>query len=296
MDTVRSFLQPITHNLPAPIRDLGVSMVGEKCYGSILLDLNLEDVECLKLGVSKGLGISIVGASSIVKLPQIIKLINSQSAAGISFLSYLLETSSFLISLAYNYRNGFPFSTYGETALILIQNVVVTGLILQYAAPKGTAAVFVAGVAAATYALYSDAVVPMGALAYFQAGAGVLGVASKVPQIAAIWREGSTGQLSAVTVFSFLVGSLSRIFTTIQEVDDILILCGFIAGFVLNLVLAAQMGYYWNAPSKKALGKKPMPIVEPEGFSVAPSTGVSSSSSPTRRATPSAAPSTRRRG
>jgi len=35
-----------------------------------------------------------------------------------------------------------------------------------------------------------------------------------------------------------------------------LILYGFIAGFALNAVLAAQMVYYWNAPSAKALGKQ----------------------------------------
>ena len=50
-------------------------------------------------------------------------------------------------------------------------------------------------------------------------------------------------------VFNYLAGSLSRIFTTIQEVDDPLILYGFVAGFVLNLVLAIQMVYYWNSPT-----------------------------------------------
>lgn len=57
-------------------------------------------------------------------------------------------------------------------------------------------------------------------------------------------------------IFNYLAGSLSRIFTTLQEVDDKLILYGFISGFVLNAVLAAQMVYYWNAPSPKAQGKK----------------------------------------
>ena len=47
--------------------------------------------------------------------------------------------------------------------------------------------------------------------------------------------------IGIVQVFNYLVGSVSRIFTTIQEVDDKLILYGFIAGFVLNAVLAGQM-------------------------------------------------------
>ena len=42
-------------------------------------------------------------------------------------------------------------------------------------------------------------------------------------------------------VFNYLFGSLTRIYTTLQEVDDKLILYGFVGGFVLNVVLAAQM-------------------------------------------------------
>jgi len=65
-------------------------------------------------------------------------------------------------------------------------------------------------------------------------------------------------------VFNYLVGSLSRIFTTLQEVDDKLILYGFVAGFALNAVLAAQMVYYWNSPQTathaKEIGEKPAKV------------------------------------
>ncbi|KAI8946369.1 hypothetical protein F4801DRAFT_564865 [Xylaria longipes] len=193
-------LQPLTHNLPAPIRDLGVSIIGETCYKTLVLDLDPTDSECLKLAISKGLGIGIIGASAIVKVPQIIKLLQSRSASGISFLSYLLETSSYLITLAYNFRNGFPFSTFGETALILCQNVVITVLVLNYSGRASMAALFVAALAVSSVTLFNSNVLNMQALGYLQAGAGVLGVASKVPQIAAIFQEGGTGQLSAFTV------------------------------------------------------------------------------------------------
>lgn len=52
-------------------------------------------------------------------------------------------------------------------------------------------------------------------------------------------------------VINYLLGSLSRIFTTLQEVDDPLILYGFIAGFALNAILFCQVMYYWNAPASK---------------------------------------------
>ncbi|KAM3455287.1 hypothetical protein MY3296_002475 [Beauveria thailandica] len=290
MDALRSALQPITHNLPGPIRDLGVSIVGEECYKAILLDVDLENTACLKLGVSKGLGIGIIGASSIVKVPQILKLVSARSADGVSFLSYVLETSAYLITLAYNFRNGFPFSTYGETALILAQNVVISVLLLNYSNRAALAAVFVAVLGGAAGALFADGVLDLKLLSYLQAGAGVLGVASKLPQILAIALQGGTGQLSAFTVFNYLAGSLSRIFTTLQEVDDKLILYGFISGFVLNAILAAQMIYYWNAPSEKARGKRKAAPVKAAPAKAVPAEA-KSSATPTKKS-----PTTRRRG
>jgi mannose-P-dolichol utilization defect 1 len=200
MDALRSAVQPITQNLPGPIRDLGVSIIGETCYRALVLDIDISNSECLKLAVSKGLGIGIIAASSVVKVPQIIKLVQSKSAAGVSFLSYALETASFLISLAYNYRNEFPFSTYGETALLVGQNVIITVLLLNYSGKGSLAAVLVAVLAVSVVTLFSKNVLDMKALSYLQAGAGALGIASKVPQILAIWQEGGTGQLSAFAV------------------------------------------------------------------------------------------------
>lgn len=284
--TLRGILTPITRNLPQPISDAATQLLGDSCYRSLVHNITISDTVCLKLAISKALGIAIIGASSIVKIPQLLKLINSQSADGISFLSYLLETVSYLVTLVYNVRNQFPFSTYGETALIAVQNVAISVLVLQYSGKAPAAAVFVGGLAAAGYALYNESVVSMAQLQYFQAGAGLLGVASKLPQIVTIFSQGGTGQLSAFAVsgiytphaglfftrkkehkrgeikrrytddfasqiFNYLAGSLARIFTTLQEVDDKLILYGFLAGFSLNLVLALQMIYYWNSPSTK---------------------------------------------
>ena len=198
--TLRAILTPITHNLPGPIQQTATQLLGDSCYRSLVHNINLSDTQCLKLAISKALGIGIISASSIVKIPQLLKLLNSQSAEGISFLSYLLETTSYLISLAYNVRNQFPFSTYGEVALIAIQNVAISVLVLQFSGKGPAAAVFVAGLAGAGYALYSESVTSMGMLQYLQAGAGLLGVASKLPQIVTIFQEGGTGQLSAFAV------------------------------------------------------------------------------------------------
>ena len=40
MDALKGALQPITHNLPAPIRDLGISLIGAECYKALVSILN----------------------------------------------------------------------------------------------------------------------------------------------------------------------------------------------------------------------------------------------------------------
>jgi mannose-P-dolichol utilization defect protein 1 len=210
--SLRPFVQQVTHNIPTPIRDVAVSILGEVCYTTLLLDVDPTATDCLKLAVSKSLGIAIIATSSIVKIPQILKLILSKSAAGISFISCLLETIAYLIGLAYNYRSGFPFSTYGETSLIVVQNIVIAVLVLQYRGQPLGAALLVAGLAAGVATLFSNDFIGIEALTYAQAGAGALGVLSKVPQIWTIWQEGTTGQLSAFAV------SLCDFFSPVQWV------------------------------------------------------------------------------
>ena len=89
-------------------------------------------------------------------------------------------------------------------------------------------------------------------------------------------------------MFNFLFGSLSRIFTTLQEVNDPLILYGYVAGFALNLVLALQVIYYWNTPAKAT---KPAPAIRVQGEKGEPA-ALSSGADVPRSTTPS----TRRRG
>lgn len=240
-------LRVITRSIPDFIRKPAVQILSsEKCYVSLVENLNYTDIECLKLAISKGLGVGIVLGGSIVKVPQILKIFNSKSGAGISIWSYILETIAFLITLGYNVRQGFPFSTYGETLFIAAQNVIITLLVMQYSRKPVLASGFVVALSAAIYALFSSFGVSFNTLGWLQTMTIPLALGSKIPQIMTIARNRSTGQLSAFAVFNYLLGSLARIYTTLTEVDDPLIFWGFLSSTVLNLVLVCQMIYYWN--------------------------------------------------
>jgi len=67
-------------------------------------------------------------------------------------------------------------------------------------------------------------------------------------QIFANYRNGSTGQLSAVTVMLLFVGALARIFTSIQETGDATVIATYVVSFVVNAMLLSQVVYYWNSP------------------------------------------------
>ncbi len=76
----------------------------------------------MRLAVSKALGLGIVVFGSIMKVPQILKIVQNKSARGISLSMYVLEVLAYTISLAYAYRRRIPFSTYGENASLTVQS------------------------------------------------------------------------------------------------------------------------------------------------------------------------------
>ncbi|KAH9851658.1 mannose-P-dolichol utilization defect 1 protein [Lenzites betulinus] len=253
----------ITRNLPWFVKDLGVAIVGQKCYTSIVEDLDLTDVECLKYSLSKGLGLGIVVGGSIMKVPQLLLIVSARSARGLSLTAYVLETLSYAITLAYSYRNQFPFSTYGENLFLTLQNVIITLLIVHYNPPPALAArpslqrtiIGLQFVIASTVALVT---LPHSTIALFQLATLPLSLFSKLPQIRQNYRAQSTGQLSAFAVISQVGGCLARLFTTATEVGDPIVSAGFALALALNIILGVQMWQYWGKDEKDGLEDGPI--------------------------------------
>lgn len=76
-------------------------------------------------------------------------------------------------------------------------------------------------------------------------------------QAYANYMNGSTGQLSAMTCFMLLFGSAARIFTSIQETGDNVIIITYSLATIGNAVLVCQFIYYYIfVDEKKKLSKK----------------------------------------
>lgn len=185
-------------------------------------------------------------------------VLRAQSAGGLSLAAYILETSSYAITLTYSWRNAFPFSTYGENLFLTIQNVFITLLIILYNSssrrlatspppnPTGKIVTALLALIAASIALFTA---PASVLATAQLCTLPLSLFSKLPQVLQNHRARSTGQLSTFAVVSQIGGCAARLFTTSQEVNDPLVAAGFALALVLNLVVGIQMYVYWGKGS-----------------------------------------------
>lgn len=194
-----------------------------------------------------------------------ITVLRARSTRGLSLPSYILETLAYAITLAYSARNNFPFSTYGENFFLTIQNIIIALLIIYHspspALLKRTSSTptLVVAVVVSLTTVYILAIIPTRVLALLQLATIPLSLLSKFPQIYENHRARSTGQLSAIAVFSQVAGCLARLFTTATEVGDRIVLAGFLLALILNLVLGAQMYIYWGREvDDKVLGRFPI--------------------------------------
>ncbi|CAH1763963.1 13833_t:CDS:1 [Entrophospora sp. SA101] len=234
-------------HLPSIIKEPAIHLIGDKCYTSLVENINIRDLECIKLLISKGLGIGIVLFGSLIKIPQIIKITTAGSVKGLSFESIALETIGYAIGLAYNNRQGNPFSTYGENLSLTIQDIFILLLILNYTGRIKE--LFITGtiIMVLSYSLGSSWIINDTILAFLQSLTIPISLASKIPQIIKNHRNKSTGQLSALATFGYTLGALARVFTTMTEVDDVIILTGFTLASIFNLILTIQMIIYWDS-------------------------------------------------
>lgn len=230
-------------------------LLPEKCYDEFFVNFNFLDVPCVKAAVSRALGLVIVAGSFMVKLPQIIKILKNQSAAGISFLGVLLELYAVTTGVAYSYNKGFTFSAWGEALFLLLQTAVVAMLVLHYNRSPNVAAIFVGVFSVILYILVGG-LTPIDVLWSLQAISVPLIFTAKMVQAYTNYKNGSTGQLSAITCVMLLFGSSARIFTSIQETGDMVIIVTYALATVGNAILVSQFVYYHNKSKSTSKPKK----------------------------------------
>ena len=70
-------------------------------------------------------------------------------------------------------------------------------------------------------------------------------------QIVANYKRQSTGQLSSTTAILIVTGCFVRVFTSIHETGDLLLVAVFAIAGIMNAIVLAQILYYGNADEIK---------------------------------------------
>lgn len=210
----------------------------------------LISVPCGKALISKGLGMGIIAGSILVKVPQIMKILSNKSGEGINLTSVILDLMAITFHLSYSFIKGFPFSAWGDSTFLGLQTAAIAALVLFYGGSPSKSVGFIAGYAALLFVLTSG-ITPLKVLSIAQAFNIPILLVGKLSQAYTNFKNGSTGQLSAATCFMLFAGSLARIFTSIQETGDKMMIITFIASTFANGVIVAQLLYYWNSQPKQ---------------------------------------------
>ncbi|MBA0837027.1 hypothetical protein Goarm_009212 [Gossypium armourianum] len=193
---------------------LGIDL---SCAIGSLKDGNFPPKDCLLPLISKLLGYAIVAASTTVKLPQILKIVNHKSVRGLSLIAFELEVVGYTIALAYCLHNGLPFSAYGELVFLLIQALILVAVIYYYSKPVGITtwirALLYCAVAPTILAGRIDPIL----FEALYASQHAIFFFARVPQIWKNFSNKSTGELSFLTCLMNVAGSLVRVFTSLQE-------------------------------------------------------------------------------
>ncbi|XP_062551930.1 mannose-P-dolichol utilization defect 1 protein homolog [Armigeres subalbatus] len=234
-------------------------LMNEKCYDNYFVDFDFFDGDCFKALLSKGLGLGIIAGSVLVKVPQITKILANKSAQGINLFSVCLDLFAITIHMAYSFVSGFPFSAWGDTSFLALQTAMIAFLVLHFGGAAAKAVSFAVVYSVMTYVLMGG-LTPLNYLLIAQGFNVPILLIGKLSQAFTNYKNGGTGQLSAVTCFMLLAGSLARIFTSIQETGDQMMVITYGCSSFANAVIVSQLLYYWNSDKKsqrKSSPKKP---------------------------------------
>ncbi len=227
----------------------------EQCFDTLLVRWDLLDVPCLKQVVSRGLSYGIILGAGALKLPQIVTFLRTMSVEGVSPTMLYLDVCAFLPGPIYNILHGYPFFTYGEQVIILIQNVVLV-LIMWSISKDRPSLLFMSALTAAgcgiAFVLYTCPREWWPLMPLFSA---TFTVAGRIPQAVANFRQKHTGTLSAITWFFQFAGAAARIFTTLQETQDTYTVVSLCFGSVLSGIVLLQIFCYWGN-TKAALARE----------------------------------------
>lgn len=198
--------------------------------------------------LSKLLGTILIVASFGVKVPQIASIVQAKTVKGLSPIKSYTSILSLVLTVVYSVANQHPFTSWGDSFSILLQELIIVALIWTY----GDTSLITEIVYSVTFFIFSGTVAtsamksrpeklwPMPILA------SVIALSGALPQILENYANKHTGPLSFITQLMIFLGLLVRVFTTLTEVNDPIVLGSVILSTIVNGIMLAQIILYWG--------------------------------------------------
>jgi mannose-P-dolichol utilization defect protein 1 len=156
-----------------------------------------------------------------------------------------MEIVANILAIAYHRQKKFPFSTFGETILILIQNLLIAFFVTHFA-PNYNLIGWNAFIVANSCLIFGveRGIVTDDVMGWMWRLCLPLSIAYKLPQIWETYRARAKGELSPLSCFLTLLGSCGRVFTTIRELNDWSVLTMYLLNVVLNGTILVESIVY----------------------------------------------------
>ncbi|CAI5508298.1 unnamed protein product [Closterium sp. Naga37s-1] len=87
---------------------------------------------------AKLIGYYLIAQSTVLKLPQIMRIVQSSSVDGLSVTMFELECVGYTVSLLFCWTRRVPFSAYGELFFLLLQALILVLLIYHHSPELGS--------------------------------------------------------------------------------------------------------------------------------------------------------------
>lgn len=231
----------------------------EKCYDQFFFYFNFMHVPCLKIVLSKTMGIFILMGIVIAPLPQIWRILWCGSSDGLCLTSVFLDLLAISTHAAFCYTQNFPIGAWGESLFAVIQ-IALLALFVQHHRGKTIKGIFLLALFCGFMFLLASPLTPVSVVWTLYEWNVLLVIAGRFFQVVSNFRCGHTGQLSTLSVLLVFLGSLGRVFSSLQDTGFSFsaqmqaLACG-CSGLIL-----AQILIYWNKcttdSEKKAQVKK----------------------------------------
>ncbi|XP_048762061.2 solute carrier family 66 member 3-like [Ostrea edulis] len=190
------------------------------------------------------LSYSVILTCLIVKIPQILSVLNAKSTKGLSLSSVLLEEIGYSIMLTYNFAKNYPIASYLEYPVLVLQDFILIVAILHFDGllkvkilPVFFLYVFMcSGIA---FRWFPDVI-----LTTAISSVTPLSFSSKFAQIKLLYTSKAPGQVSLATWSIVAYGATARVVTSYFLTGDPVVILNFCVAATMNVTISCMILYY----------------------------------------------------